>query len=866
MTACPVCGKEYDTDNFPAGQKLRCGSCQTRLKVGRRGSLEIRHDASEATRALEAVERQDRFSGDELPDLSSIGYRTIEKVGEGGMGTVFKAEHQLMERISAVKVLKRAFSDDKVRFERFLIEARALAQLNHENILKIFDIKTLDDMTLMVLEFIEGRSMIDELKEKGKLGPDEAIQYLLQSARGLGAAHEKGIIHRDIKPGNLMLCGGQVRIADFGLARSVAGEVGVTRVGQLLGTPLYMSPEQAQGEKAGPEADIYCLGATFFHLLAGRPPYTGMGISSVLKSHIQDPPPNLRMMNPKVSEDFAILIGRMMAKKPEHRFKDGNVLASELADFTQTRRTTAPADAPAPTPELPPTINEQTDLRDSSSTSSLDAPRQDSVLDAPRQDSGLDTPRPGSVQQEPFASQDESIDVESPADDIFSALADSGMPDEDDDSPVMQIEVRSETDDHQDALMDMLQSQDPDEEPSPAPEQPAQEVDSSEADPASMQTYDLLGGAAEMEEDEDETAEEDPLIEAEEAGEEIPPPGAAQPEPVMAGDIEDIRPEKTGDWQRIILSSLLEPITGSALMHLLILSAGAAAAFTFVSVPSFIVAGKMSGQMKSVISMFGTGAGLAVIITALCGFWNFRIRWMLTGRRITSMPTLGNFAMALPSGFPLFLILAVFILIPVLTRGLGLGFTVQTVLTAIGSLAAPLAMIGLISGKSAAVAVNPSHWARPHILGSMKYLPAAAAWSGLMLILVPLLLLIGLMFPAGMAVHAVEPHIVSGGASLPKGIVGVFFLAFMVFLLTQYALWAGGCILFKAWRPRQEFFEDDTPKMQSSGLLAAALGIAITIGLLSTILIKLNMGFGGGTKLKLLLYGPQTVAVQESGE
>jgi serine/threonine protein kinase len=834
------------------------------LRVGQRGILEIRHEASEASGARE-IERQDRFSGDELPDLSSIGYKTIAKVGEGGMGTVYKAEHELMERISAVKVLKRAFSDDKVRFERFLIEARALAQLNHENILKIFDIKTLDDMTLMVLEFIEGRSMIDELKEKGKLDPEEAIQYLLQSARGLGAAHEQGIIHRDIKPGNLMLCDNQVRIADFGLARSVAAEVGVIRVGQLLGTPLYMSPEQAQGEKAGPEADIYCLGATFFHLLAGRPPYTGMGISSVLKSHIQEPPPNLRMMNPKVSEDFATLIGRMMAKKPEHRFENGNVLAREVEEFTRTRRTTAPADAPAPTLELPPTINEQTNLQDLSPSSPV-APR-------PESESSLDAPRPGSVQRAPSqgaASEpsDDSIDVERPDDDdIFSALADSGMPDEDDDSPAMQIEARADTEEHEDALMDMLQSDAQDEEPSPEPEPLAEEMDPSEPDPASLQTYDLKEGVVEMEEDDDEeeAVEEEPPPAAEETSEVLPEPDLARPEPVMADEIEDIRPENLGDWQRIILASLLEPVTGTALLHLFILSAAASAAFTFVSVPCFIAAGKMSGQMSSVICMLGTGGGMAVIIAALCGFWTFRIRWMLTGRRITSMPAIGNFAIALPTGFPLFLILAVFILIPVFTHGLGLGVIMQILLTAIGSLAAPLAMIGHISGKSAAVSLNPSHWARPHILGSMKFLPAASAWSGLMLILVPLLLLIGLMFPSGMAEHAVEPHFLNE-PSLLKGIIGVFFLAFMVFLLAQYSLWAGGCILFKAWRPRQEFFEDETPKAQSSSLLGAALGIALTIGLVSTILIKLNMGFGGGTKLNLLLYGPRIVVEQESTE
>lgn len=848
MTACPVCGKEYDTEKFPLGQKLRCGSCQTRLKVGDRGSLEIRHEISEASGALVAIERQDRFSGDELPDLSSIGYRVIEKIGEGGMGTVFKAEHQFMERISAVKVLKRAFSEDKVRFERFLIEARALAQLNHENILKIFDIKTLDDMTLMVLEFIEGRSMIDELKEKGKLDPEAAIQYLLQSARGLGAAHEKGIIHRDIKPGNLMLCNDQVRIADFGLARSVSAEVSVTRIGQLLGTPLYMSPEQAQGEKAGPEADIYCLGATFFHLLAGRPPFTGMGISSVLKSHIQEPPPNLRMMNPKVSEDFAILIGRLMAKKPQHRFKDGNVLASVVEEFLQSRRATAPSDAPAPARELPPTIHEQTNLQEA---------RQQKKPSSPP------LPALGSA----IELLDEAIDVEQPSDDdIFSALADSGMPNEDDSAPAMHIEVRARTDEPEDALMEMLQSQSSEDDSDPGPGlQASTKMDPSEPDPASMQTYDLLGGEVELEEDQDQKDEvkRAPSHAAEESGEEVPESGPAQPEPVRAGEIDDVRPENLGDWQRIILSSLLEPLMGSAILHLLILSAAASAAFTLVSVPCFIATGNMAGEMKSLFCMLGTGVALAAIITTLCGFWTFRIRWMLHGRSITTMPTLGSFAMAMPEGIPLFLILAVFFLIPIFTRGLGLGFTVQTILVAIGSLAAPLAMIGHISGKSAAKSLNPSQWAWPHILTSMKFLPAAAAWSGLMLVLVPLVLLIVLMFPAGMAVHVIEPQFLKGAASLPKGIAGVFFLAFLVFLLTQYALWAGGCILLKAWRPRQDFFANSTPKPQSSSLFAAALGIALAVGLVSSILFKMNMGFGGGAKLKQLLYGPPIVVIDK---
>lgn len=250
-------------------------------------------------------------------------YRLVEKLDEGGMGAVFKAHEAALDRHVAVKVLSPQLAQDADFVNRFLREARAVAALNHPNIIQIYFIGQHDDYIYFAMEFVEGLPFDLLLKQPKKPTEKDLLGLMRQAALGLQYAHNHGLIHRDIKPSNLMRNElGMVKVADFGLARNTAsGSETAMTAADTMGTPEYMSPEEAAGDPVDHRSDIYSLGATLYHLLAGKPPFTGSSGTEILMHQMHTPLPSIRKINSSVSSVCAHFIEKCMAKKAEDRYQ-----------------------------------------------------------------------------------------------------------------------------------------------------------------------------------------------------------------------------------------------------------------------------------------------------------------------------------------------------------------------------------------------------------------------------------------------------------------------------------------------------------------------------------------------------------------
>ncbi len=258
-------------------------------------------------------------------------YEIRGKIGSGGMGIVYLGWDARLNRQVAIKTLWPALAENGEARERFLREARAAAAISHPNVTQIYDIGEDDGRVYFAMEYLEGETLQQMLIRQGCIAADEAISLGRQAALGLKAAAERGIIHRDIKPGNLVLTnGGTLKVTDFGLAKQQVGDSNLTMEGQFIGTPDYISPEQAQGSALDARSDIYSLGATLFEMLGGRPPFVGATPVSVVVQHLREPVPSLRHSNPDVPVPLAALIQRMLAKRPGTRPQTYDELIAQL--------------------------------------------------------------------------------------------------------------------------------------------------------------------------------------------------------------------------------------------------------------------------------------------------------------------------------------------------------------------------------------------------------------------------------------------------------------------------------------------------------------------------------------------------------
>lgn len=266
-------------------------------------------------------------------------YAVQEQIGGGGMGAVYKAVHQRMDRVVALKVLRPDIQRDPALLRRFDREVRAAARLVHPNIVAALDAREHDGIHFLITEFVDGQDLDARVRGKGPMGIVEAVDCITQAARGLDYAHRQGVIHRDIKPANLLIDSrGTVKVLDMGLARFDAGDdlepMNLTRSGMVMGTPLYMAPEQARDtRKADARSDLYSLGCTLFFLLTGKPVYHAENAVDTILSHVSQPIPSLAAVNPKTPAELDQIFRKLVAKKPEDRFQSAQELVAVLERF-----------------------------------------------------------------------------------------------------------------------------------------------------------------------------------------------------------------------------------------------------------------------------------------------------------------------------------------------------------------------------------------------------------------------------------------------------------------------------------------------------------------------------------------------------
>jgi serine/threonine protein kinase len=272
-------------------------------------------------------------------ELFADRYRLERRLGVGGMATVQLAFDTRLERYVAVKLLAEHLAEDSSFVSRFRREALAAARLVHPNVVQVFDFG-LDDATArnyIVMEFVDGESCAEILRDHGPLGPREAVNVLTQACRGLDYAHRNGVVHRDVKPGNLLRSrDNAVKLADFGIAKA-AEQSDITKVGSVLGTAAYLSPEQARGEPAGPASDLYALGVVSYQLLAGRLPYEAASLTDLARLQDTGPPPRLDELVPDVPPALADAIMVALHRDPERRYADAADMEQALSDALQGR-------------------------------------------------------------------------------------------------------------------------------------------------------------------------------------------------------------------------------------------------------------------------------------------------------------------------------------------------------------------------------------------------------------------------------------------------------------------------------------------------------------------------------------------------
>ncbi len=259
-------------------------------------------------------------------------YELRKLLGQGAMGAVFLAYDPFIQREVAIKVLQPSLSEDTTALNRFLVEARAVGQLNHPNAIAIYDIAAQDERYFIVMELAPGGNIRDILRTK-RFSYKEACRIGLEAARGLEAAHQAGMIHRDVKPDNLMLSAeGTIKLVDFGLSKFIdrEKETSVTRTGEMLGTPLYMSPEQIKSEEVDARSDIYSWGATFFHLLTGDAPFPRATVAQVVFAHLYAPRPDPRAANSEVSPRCAAIVAKAMSVDPKDRYESISEVIADL--------------------------------------------------------------------------------------------------------------------------------------------------------------------------------------------------------------------------------------------------------------------------------------------------------------------------------------------------------------------------------------------------------------------------------------------------------------------------------------------------------------------------------------------------------
>jgi serine/threonine-protein kinase len=280
-------------------------------------------------------------------EVLSDRYEVEELVGTGGMSSVFRAHDRLLDRKVALKVLHQQYTEDAEYVERFRREARAVAALSHPNIVTVIDRGEHGDRQFIVFEYVDGENLKALIERRGPAPVATALELAMQVARGLSFAHQQGLVHRDVKPQNVLLNGdGQAKVTDFGIARSLDVQHGMTQTGTVLGTSDYIAPEQAQGQRVDEHTDVYSLGVVLYEMLTTEVPFPGENFVAVAMRHINEEPPSIRDKRLDVSPRLEAAVQRAMAKRPEDRFHTMADFCGELeANLAETQGETVAAPA-----------------------------------------------------------------------------------------------------------------------------------------------------------------------------------------------------------------------------------------------------------------------------------------------------------------------------------------------------------------------------------------------------------------------------------------------------------------------------------------------------------------------------------------
>jgi serine/threonine-protein kinase len=262
--------------------------------------------------------------------LLNARFRLEEQIGSGGMSTVYRAYDTTLERWVAIKLMHRDISDDSDQLERFRREARAVARLNHPHVVTVIDFGEDDGRPYIVLEFVEGETLKQRIRRMGRLPVGEAVAYAIEIGRALSCAHAERLVHRDVKPQNVLIDQeGRAKVTDFGIARSLEAH-GLTATGRVLGTTDYVSPEQALGHEVTEQSDVYSLGVVLFEMLTGETPFKAESQVAVAMKHVQEPMPDVQRVRPDVSSALAAAVDRATAKELPNRYATAADLVHDL--------------------------------------------------------------------------------------------------------------------------------------------------------------------------------------------------------------------------------------------------------------------------------------------------------------------------------------------------------------------------------------------------------------------------------------------------------------------------------------------------------------------------------------------------------
>src|SRR5580700_4732116 len=274
----------------------------------------------------------------QTPRVFSNRYELTHLIARGGMAQVYRARDRQLDRPVALKVLFPELSVDRAFVERFRREAQAAANLSHPNIVPVFDWGEDNGAYFIVMEFVDGRALSAVLRESGPLPPQQSATIAAHVASALAFAHRHGVVHRDVKPGNVLITAdGTVKVTDFGIARAMNTEESLTQTGAVMGTAAYFSPEQAEGKGVDARSDIYSLGVVLYEMAVGRPPFTGDSPVAVASKHVRDAPVLPREANPAVPMALEAIVMMAMAKNPDDRYRSAEELRADLLRFADGR-------------------------------------------------------------------------------------------------------------------------------------------------------------------------------------------------------------------------------------------------------------------------------------------------------------------------------------------------------------------------------------------------------------------------------------------------------------------------------------------------------------------------------------------------